>query len=204
MNCFRTIIYDNVQHTTHTKYRWPKVRQVSYRYAIHLGWALSHISCDNVEEERLAVWNSLMTTVVYMGEKYNARATPFWRAVQSSSFDNLDDILSEANCCADTGFELQVNRLVRNIDAAERDRTIEELKIVPPVISKALQNCADNDIVGRFFSVIRWVGLKRPFRPCRLSTLDRELCDRFYLQHQSERFRAMMKETAVTIRTTGI
>ena len=140
-----------------------------------------------------------MTTVVYMGEKYKAYTSPFWKAVQTSSFDNLADILSGRNCCADSGFEHQVFRLVQNVDDdSEKARIIAELKIVLHVISEALQNCTDNDIVERFFSVIRWIGLKHPFRPCRLSTLDRELCNRFYLQLQSEWFRTLVKETAVT------
>ena len=46
--------------------------------------------------------------------------------------------------------------------------------------------------------MIRWIGLRHPFRACRVATLDRELCNRFYLEMQDDWYSTMIKETVVT------
>ena len=153
---------------------------------------------DNDGLQRIQAWNSLMTTVVYMGEKYRPYTTPIWKMVHTRDCGDLESVLAERRCCADTGLELQIYKMVQDLEGVEREQIIAELKHIIPVIANALENSVDNDIIERFFSIIRWLGLKHPFRPCRLSTLDRELCNRFYLGMQKDWFNQMVKDTVGT------
>ena len=163
------------------------------------------LNCVDIPPRRLAVWNSLISTVEYMGDQYRPYTSPMWKtALPGGKSDDLDEIIHRRRFCAAAGVEHQLGRMVYNLDGVLGEKAVAARGYLLRVAPNALMVSSCNDIAERFCAISRRIGNANPARPCRMPAFARELRNRFSLLSQQDWHTALIKQNSEKKKTLAI